>query len=169
MPRARGRFVFTPACLVRRVWVSWSPSLDLIPLVSPHLMRVSRASGAVLASVGPKDDGDLFSVSSRKCQVEETDITTTENVTLGPELEEVCTEWDGSPQEGVLLSALQAGVYCTRGADGRLVLALRFARWRKRQDKALSVGKGNLSGAGRTGLEGRCAEVFGNREQVGGA
>lgn len=132
-------------------------------------MSVSRASGAVLASVGPKDDGALFSVSSRKCPVEETDINTTENVTLGPELEEVRTEWDGSPQEGVLSAALQAGVHCTRGADGRLVLALRFARWRKRQDKALSVGRGNLSGAGRTGLEGRCAELFGNREQVGGA
>lgn len=49
---------------------------------------------------------------------------------------------------------MQAGVYCTRGADGRLVLALRFTRWRKKQGKALSVGKGNLSGTGRTGLEG---------------
>lgn len=52
-------------------------------------MSVSHASDAVLASLAQKDDGDLFSVSSRKCQVEETDINTTENVTLGPELEEV--------------------------------------------------------------------------------
>ena len=37
-------------------------------------MSVSRASDAVLASLAQKDDGDLFSVSSRKCQVEETDI-----------------------------------------------------------------------------------------------
>lgn len=69
------------------------------------------------------------------------------------------------PEEGVLSSALQAGVYCTPGADGRLVLALRFTRWRKKQGNALSVDRGNLSGAGRTGQEGRRAEVFSNREQ----
>ena len=72
--------------------------------------------------------------------------TTTENVTPGPEPEEGRTERDGPPEEGVPSSAWQAGVCCTRGADGRLASALRFTRWRKKQGNALSVDRGNLGG-----------------------